>query len=95
VQDVLTETFDLVEPSCGRFNKLQLQQGADDKAWLDIDGNQILRANNQWGGIVTGGIGKTIPVSQGVHTLTVSYYDVGGFARVMFDCDSDILHWNA
>lgn len=67
--------------------------GADDDVRLSVDGSQILSATNQWGGIVTGGIGKTIYLNEGMHTLTLQYYEVGGYARVMFDCDSDILQW--
>lgn len=66
--------------------------GADDSAVLLLDGSQILSANLQWGGIVTGGVGKSVTLSQGVHTLTLIYYEVGSLARVMFDCDSDILY---
>jgi hypothetical protein len=67
--------------------------GADNNARLSVDGGEILSATNQWGGIVTGGIGKTVTLGQGMHTLTLRYYEVTGYARVMFDCDSDILHW--
>lgn len=32
-------------------------------------------------------------LSEGFHTLTLSYYEVTENARVSFDCDSDILTW--
>lgn len=68
--------------------------GADDNAQLSLDGVQILSATNQWGGIVTDGIGKTITLSEGWHSLILVYREATGPAHVMFECDSDILHWN-
>jgi len=64
--------------------------GSDDGSKLRIDG--VERIDN-WG---TGRYHeKTIfaYLSKGFHTLTLSYYEVSGNARVSFDCDSDILTW--
>jgi hypothetical protein len=68
--------------------------GADDNATLLLDDIQILSADHQWGGIVNGSAGTTVTLSQGMHTLLLRYWAVGGEPRVMFSCDSDILHWN-
>lgn len=35
----------------------------------------------------------TIDLSQGTHILSLHYYEVGSYARISFDCDSDILMW--
>ena len=64
--------------------------GSDDGSRLYIDGN--LRIDN-WTGLGYHVKGITIPLSKGFHTLTLWYHEVGGAARVSFDCDSDILLW--
>ena len=64
--------------------------GSDDGSRLYIDG--VLKIDN-WGTHTYRISGITMDLSKGFHTLTLSYYDVAGNARVSFDCDPDVLMW--
>jgi len=65
--------------------------GSDDVSWLDVDDmSEVIFLGA--GGYKTGSY--TMYLSQGAHTLTLWYYDKRGYARVSFECDSDILMWH-
>jgi hypothetical protein len=66
--------------------------GSDDSSWLYLDG--VLIIDN--GGLhpyQTRSILKS-DLSQGFHTLTLSYIQVTGGSEASFDCDSDLLVWS-
>jgi len=66
--------------------------GGDDAIRLYIDG--VLKIDD-WGRHAWRERSIVInDLSQGVHTLTLWYYEVDGNAMVSFDCDSDILMWH-
>lgn len=73
-----------------RDGPVTFKVGGDDNFWLYLDGAQpaIVSGTNNWG------VYKTIYLSRGMHTLTLWWRDITSYARVLFDCDSDILHWN-
>jgi len=64
--------------------------GSDDGVRFYIDGAEKIDDYTQHG-YRTRSI--TIDLSQGTHTLSLHYYEVTSYARVSFDCDSDILMW--
>jgi len=65
--------------------------GSDDGSRLYIDGEQKI---DNWGSHAYLTRSIIVNLSQGFHTLTLWYYEVGSTARVSFDCDSDILMWH-
>lgn len=65
--------------------------GSDDGSKLYIDGD--LKIDN-WGTHTYQTKTIVINLSQGTHTIGLWYYDLTGYARISFDCDSDILMWH-
>jgi hypothetical protein len=65
--------------------------GSDDGSKLYVDGELWI---DNWGSHAYAEKGVTRDLSKGFHTLTLWYYDIGGAARVSFNCDPDILIWN-
>jgi hypothetical protein len=66
--------------------------GSDDGTRLYIDG--VLYIDYWWGhGYGTRSI--TVNLDEGYHELVLEYFDWGGYARVSFDCDPDVLMWSS
>jgi len=64
--------------------------GSDDGSELYVDGNKKI---DNWGSHSYRTRSITMYLSQGSHSLTLWYYDLTDYARVSFECDSDILMW--
>ncbi len=64
--------------------------GSDDGSRLFVDGIEII---NNWDSHLYLTKSTTINLSQGIHTLTLHYYNVASYARVSFSCDLDVLMW--
>jgi len=66
--------------------------GADDECKFYIDGgiwiNLGVRSSYRTQSVIANGL------SQGFHTLTLTYSESYGWAAVSFECDPDILMWN-
>jgi len=73
-----------------RDGPVTFKVGGDDNFWLYLDGAQPAIIS----GSANLGISKTIYLSRGMHTLTLWWREITVSAQVLFDCDSDILHWN-
>lgn len=71
-----------------RDGPVTFKVGGDDTFWLYLDSaSLIVSGTKNWG------VYKTIYLSRGMHTLSLWWRDITGDAVVLFDCDSDILHW--
>lgn len=64
--------------------------GSDDGSELYID--DVKKIDN-WGSHAYRTRSITLYLSQGIHSLTLRYYDISSYARISFNCDSDILMW--
>ncbi len=64
--------------------------GSDDGSRLFVDGIEII---NNWDSHLYLTKSTTINLSQGLHTLTLHYYNVASYARASFSCDLDVLMW--
>jgi hypothetical protein len=74
-----------------RNGPVSFTMGSDDGSRLYVDGVQQL---DDWSQHSYRTTTTVLYLTQGIHTLTLWYYEVTNTARVSFNCDQDILMWN-